>query len=318
MASGGSGSRVVPRASVSIDVDGIDCYYRIHALGPAPVALRDRILTRGVPRFVEALAQRGLPATFFVVGQDVASPSCAAVLAAAHHAGHELGSHSHSHPYDLARCDVAVVADELDRADAALRTITGAPIAGFRAPGYDVSPTMLAALAARGYTYDSSIFAAPGYYAAKAAVMGALALRGRPSGAVLTNPRALLAPAVPYRPSLVAPWRRGDAPIVELPIAVTPGLRVPAIGTALLLAPGWLRAALVDQMARRPHFNFELHAIDLCDAAIDELPAELVARQPDLRVPLATKLARFDDVLARLADRFEVARLDAIAASFVA
>ena len=195
-------------------------------------------------------------------------------------------------------------------------THTGAPPVGFRAPGYDLSSTMLRALAARGYRYDSSVFAAPAYYAAKATVMALLALRGRPSGAVLTDPRALLASPDPYRPALDAPWRRGDAPLMELPIAVSPALRIPAIGTSLLLAPAPVRRALVASMARRPHFNFELHAIDLCDAELDQLPAELVARQPDLRVPLAEKLTRFDDVLARLVDGWTTLPLRDVAARF--
>ena len=57
-----------------------------------------------------------------------------------------------------------------------LRAIIGTGVRGFRAPGYDVSPAMLDTLARLGYRYDSSIFPAPGYYAAKAAVMAALAI----------------------------------------------------------------------------------------------------------------------------------------------
>jgi len=68
-------------------------------------------------------------------------------------------------------------------------------------------------------------------HATRLVLMGALAAIGRPSGAALTNPRALAAPAEPYRPSMTSPWRRGQAPVVELPIAVTPWTRVPAIGT---------------------------------------------------------------------------------------
>jgi hypothetical protein len=42
------------------------------------------------------------------------------------------------------------------------------------------------------------------------------------------------------------------------------------------------------------HFNLELHGIDLADAATDGISPALVARQPDLRVPLARKLAALD------------------------
>jgi len=79
---------------------------------------------------------------------------------------------------------------------------------------------------------------------------------------------------------------------------VTPVARLPVIGTSLILAPGWLRARLVAGALRAPLFNLELHGIDLCDADADGVPAALVARQPDLRRPLAHKLAALDATLA--------------------
>ena len=160
---------------------------------------------------------------------------------------------------------------------------------------------MMAALARRGYRYDSSIFPAPAYYAAKAVVMAGIALLGRKSGAVMTNPRALIAPTEPYWPAIDAPWKRGQGPVIELPVAVTPGLRVPAIGTSLLVAPAAVRAQVIKAMRRRAFFNFELHGIDLCDAEEDGIPGELVARQPDLRIPIAKKLAVLEEVLDSIA-----------------
>jgi hypothetical protein len=312
---------VRPLASVSIDLDPVPCYYRIHGLGPPPEALADLVMRRAVPRFAEALAAAGLPATFFVVAQELdlaargaSARAARALVADLDRAGHELGSHSYAHPYDLARQDGAAARAEIARAHDILGDALGAAPRGFRAPGYDLSPAMIAALIELGYAYDSSVFPAPGYYAAKAAVMALLAATGRPSGAVLTDPRALAAPPVPYRPAPAAPWRRGDAPLLELPIAVSPVLRIPAIGTSLLLAPDPVARGLVAAMARRPHFNFELHGIDLIDADEDGVPGALVARQPDLRVPLARKRAALDRILAHVAGRFEVARLDAIAA----
>jgi hypothetical protein len=111
-----------------------------------------------------------------------------------------------------------------------------------------------------------------------------------------------------------APWRRGQAPLVELPIAVTPWARLPAIGTTLLVAPSRLRAFLMSAMTSRTLFNFELHGIDFADAEKDGIPGELVARQPDLRIPIDDKLARLDamlDVLARTGDFVTLAEVAA-------
>jgi len=292
--------------SVSVDLDPLFCYYRIHALGklPAP-ALTDVVLRRAVPRFLDVFARNRVRATFFVVGSELAAPGAAGKAARALvrdmiAAGHEVASHSYEHAYEMARWSAARAHHEIARAHEVIANAAGVAPLGFRAPGYDISAAMLDALAAHGYVYDSSIFPAPGYYAAKALVMAGLRLAGRPSGAVMTNPRALLAPCDPYRPSSKAPWRRGQSPLVELPVAVTPGLRVPAIGTNLLLAPAALRSRWLDSMQKRAFFNFEMHGIDLIDADRDGIPAELVARQPDLRASLETKQRAFEATLGRL------------------
>ena len=304
-----------PVCAVSIDVDPIPCYYRIHGLGAAPAELRDTVARRALPRFAELLARRGIAATFFLVGEDIDPSALGARARAARalylelsRAGHELGNHSYSHPYDLARWPSTRARDEVVRAHDLVGEI-GGRVRGFRAPGYDLSPVLVEELERLGYLYDSSIFPAPAYYAAKAAVMAVLRATGQPSGAVLTNPRGLAAPASPYRPSARAPWRRGSSALVELPIAVTPFTRVPAIGTSLILAPGWLRARLIGSMQRRGFFNLELHGIDLIDAEEDGIPGQLVARQPDLRVPLARKLDALEAALDEVQGRFEMARM---------
>jgi hypothetical protein len=300
-------------ASVSVDLDPIACYYKIHALGPHPTALAEVVLRRAVPRYLEIFARHRVRATFFVVGSDLSSPSARALVRDIAAAGHEVANHSFSHHYDLARRPKVEIADEIRRADDVIAAAAGVSLSGFRAPGYDISADMLEIVAGLGYVYDSSIFPAPAYYAAKAAVMAGLRLVGRRSGAVMTDPRALLAPADPYRPSPTAPWRRGQATVIELPIAVTPGLRLPAIGTNLLLFPTPLRAAWLERMRGRHFFNLELHGIDLVDADADGVPTELVARQPDLRAPLAAKQRAFEATLDRLALEYRFVPLREVA-----
>jgi peptidoglycan/xylan/chitin deacetylase (PgdA/CDA1 family) len=286
--------------SVSVDLDAIECYYRIHALGPVPEGARTAILRRCLPRFAELFARAGVRATLFVVGRDVEEDAEGrARLGELGRAGHELGSHTHTHPYDLVRLGRARIEEEIDRAHAAVGACTGAAPRGFRAPGYEISAEVLEALVARNYRYDSSAFPSVPYYGAKAAVMASMRLRGRPSGSYLGSPRALAAPRGPYRPAAGAPYRRGALPLVELPIAVTPLARLPVFGTSLVTAPDWLRRRLVAAALRQPFFNLELHGIDLADAEADEIPPALVARQPDLRRPLAHKLRALEATLAQ-------------------
>ena len=296
----GSGARV---ASVSVDLDSLECYFRIHALeGPPAADVRFAILRRCLPRFRELFARHNLRATFFVVGRDLDEDAEGrALLAELARDGHELANHSYSHPYDLVRLGPVAIASEIDRAHDAIAACAGAAPLGFRAPGYEVSADVIDILRARGYRYDSSAFPSVPYYGAKAAIMGLMQVVGRQSGSFLGSPRVVMAPRRPYRPSAGAPYRKGDLDIVELPMAVTRWLRLPVIGTSLITAPEWMRKRMVAAALNEPFFNLELHGIDLCDAAADRIPAELIARQPDLRRPLSTKLAALDATLSEVA-----------------
>src|SRR5690606_30365678 len=147
--------------------------------------------------------------------------------------GHEIASHSHGHLYDLTRRPRGRLEEEVDRATELLGEATGAAPVGFRSPGYTTSEELLEILSSRGYLYDSSVFPCPAYYAAKAAAMLAIRLRGRTSRSVLDHPRVLLAPADPYR--VGARYHRRGEGLLELPVAVTRRLRLPFIGTFVVL-----------------------------------------------------------------------------------
>jgi peptidoglycan/xylan/chitin deacetylase (PgdA/CDA1 family) len=304
--------------SVSVDLDAIECYFRIHALpGPVPERARFAILRRCLPRFAELFARHGVRATFFVVGRDLEEDAEGrALLGELARAGHELASHTHTHPYDFVRLPEARIEEEVDRAHAAVGACAGGAPRGFRAPGYEISAGVLELLRARGYRYDSSAFPSAPYYAAKAAIMAVMRARGRRSGSILGSPRVLGAPRAPYRPAAGAPYRRGALDILELPMTVTRVARLPVIGTSLVAGPAWLRRYLVAAALREPFFNLELHGIDLADPEGDEMPPALVARQPELHRPLAYKLAALDATLAAAREAGAAfRRLDEVAAA---
>lgn len=303
--------------SVSIDVDPIRCYYEIHGLPPPPPSLRQLVMRRAVPRFLELLGARGIAATFFVVGEDLESDEGEEAGRAIGAAGHEVGNHSHRHPYQLLRLAPAELRAEVEEAHARIAAVCGRAPVGFRSPGYGLSASLLAVLEGLGYRYDSSMFPSAPYYAAKLGVMAALAVTGEPSRAAVGDPRGLLCPALPYRPRSGAPWRRGQSSVLELPVATTPRLRLPAIGTLLVAAPDAVRARVLEQMRGRPFFNLELHGIDLVDAEADGIPDELVARQPDLRRPLAHKVRVLAATLERLAGEYRFETLRDASARFI-
>ncbi len=277
-------------AALTIDLDSLRHYHRIHGM-EAPPAGPDPVYRRAAERFGELCARLGLQGTAFCIGEELEEPGAAAAIRALAGAGHEIGNHTWSHDYALTRRPAERIAEEVRRGASAAERAAGRRPVGFRAPGYALSAPLLAELVAQGYRYDASAFPAPPYYAAKATAMALLALAGRPSGAILDRPRALLAPRAPYRPRAGEPYARGELPILELPVA-TGMLGFPVIGTAVATLPPRLLRLLSGPARRRPLLDLELHGVDLRDAS-DVSPA-LAARRRDLRVPAARKIARLE------------------------
>jgi hypothetical protein len=118
----------------------------------------------------------------------------------------------------------------------------------------------------------------------------------------------LLAPRLPYRPDMDRPERRGTAPLLELPMSVTPAARVPFIGTFVVLAPWPFVRAAYARLRGEPFVSLELHAVDLLGPE-DGLPAEITRAQPDLAVPGSTKRERLREVLEWIARDFRLVPL---------
>ena len=286
--------------SVSVDLDGLGCYAAIHGL--ETTALPERA-SRAVPvvalqRFCEVFASVRLHATFFAIGSELTVPGSAQALESAAAAGHEIASHSHAHDYALSRRPEAEIEADLARAEETIANVTGQKPRGFRAPGYTMSRSLLAAVRARGYLYDSSLLPSPAYYAAKAAAIALYAARGRRSGSILGGVGQLFARRGPH-------WRDG---VRELPIATVPLLRAPVIGTVLLALRSRSAAALARAGRAGGHLNLELHGIDALDAS-DATP-ELAAAQPGLRFAAAEKLRRLRAVLESLRNTMEPLTLE--------
>ncbi|MFZ5470792.1 MAG: polysaccharide deacetylase family protein [Myxococcota bacterium] len=306
-------------AAISVDLDSLPHYCRIHGLPEGLLDERARRLVYSVAleRYGELFSQLSAPATYFAIGEDLEDEAAFSALRAASAAGVEIASHSYHHDYALSRRPEAEISTDLRRAhEAIVRAVGKAPV-GFRAPGYTLSRELLSAVRKRGYRYDSSVFPAAPYYLAKAAVMGLLRAAGRPSRAILDSPRVLGAPRRPYFPDETNPYREGQGQgLLELPVAVTPGVRFPFIGTFAVSLPRAAVRTFYRQLRGEPFFNFELHAIDVLDAG-DGVPPALARHQRDLNVPWARKMTRLREVFSWLSDDFELVTLSAAAERLV-
>jgi peptidoglycan/xylan/chitin deacetylase (PgdA/CDA1 family) len=277
---------VVRLCAVSVDLDEIPNYYGIHGLPEPTGPERSLVYDVAVPRLCDLAAELSIPLTLFAIGSDLARPEAAVALAAAHDRGFEIANHSLDHRYDLVRLGRVEVRRQIEEGSQAIERATGKAPVGFRAPGYTITDEVFDVLAELGVLYDSSVFPCPAYWAAKAAAITLIAARGRRSRSIVDHPVVLAAPTRPYR--IGRPyWRRGEG-LLELPVQVTRGARLPFIGTYVTLGGPRLARLMARMCVGEPLVNLELHGIDVLDAA-DGLEA-LRPHQPDVRVPRARKV----------------------------
>ncbi|HMJ56791.1 MAG TPA: polysaccharide deacetylase family protein [Polyangiaceae bacterium] len=299
--------------AISVDLDEIPFYHQIHGLPPPGDASSDAVFDIALERLSEFARSQALPLTLFVIGSTLERKENGQKLRALAEAGHELGNHTFGHRYDLTRLDAATMRNEIEFAQDAIEKDTGRRPVGFRAPGYTVTDELLGLVEHAGFLYDSSVFPCPVYWAAKGAAISAIRLQGRRSHSVLDTPRVLTAPTRPYR--IGHPyWKRGGG-LLELPIQVTRGARLPFFGTSVTVAGPLMARQLARTVAGEPLVNLELHGIDVLD--VEDGLGHLVKFQHDVRIPHQRKLAALTAVVETLREAgHKFVRLDEAARTF--
>jgi peptidoglycan/xylan/chitin deacetylase (PgdA/CDA1 family) len=96
---------------------------------------------------LDTLAETGVPATFFMVGRNLAAH---ADLVRGRLDRHEVGNHSWSHP-DLATMDAPAVREQIGRAHDTIKTLTGRATSLLRPPYGHIGGSTLLAASDTGY-----------------------------------------------------------------------------------------------------------------------------------------------------------------------
>ena len=143
---------------ISIDVDAdTPLLWRTRSEGQlrylAEWEQRQHGLRAGIAAILAVLARHDVSATFFVPGLVAErNPHLLPQLA---QAGHEIGLHGYAHEAVRDISDTEFT-EALDRSVAVVEAQTGMRPEGFRAPGWEMTPHMLAEIARHGF-YDSSL-----------------------------------------------------------------------------------------------------------------------------------------------------------------
>ena len=280
-------------AYVSVDVDPVDVHLNGYGVRRPPC---DKAYELAVPRILDVLDRADVRATFFVIARDAErlAPLWRDVAAR----GHEIASHSLTHPLPFAVLGADALRHELRESRERLEAVVGRPVVGFRAPGWDVDADTIEAIAATGYRYDASVMPSPVYLAGD--LLRRLLARGEAQGTgFLRAARRAFSPRRPHRTGCAHTlW--------EFPVATSPLVRLPLTHTLWYLAPAAVcRAAYHAIVRRREPLSYQFHAVDLLAVAEDGLD-ERIGRHPGMRWPLARKRELLEHMLRDIAGRYRV------------
>ena len=276
-------------AVFSCDLDTVDRH--LQGYGFEDMAPCDLIYRTAVPRLLDLLGELGVPAVLFTIARDAEAQRDLLRQAAA--AGHEIASHSLTHPQPFSTLEDAALREQLETSRRRLSEASGHDVLGFRAPAWDVDARVLRMVREAGYRYDASVFPTPVLIASR------LAAYRRSTGKRSIFAMDVLGHAfAPVRPHAI---ESGAGHLVEFPIAVTPRLRLPVYHTFAYFVPARLFRRNLQALLRTDlPVLYEFHAADLLDLAQDRVDARM-ARHPGMRVPLARKRALLRDTLSAIA-----------------
>lgn len=144
-----------PNAVVHVDLDGARDIFA--AQGLTWTSDRDSVFESGLARCLDFLDEESLTATLFVIARDLDDPRKLELLKKAVGRGHEIASHSITHPR-FSNCSYEQKKAEIFESKRMLEEALGVVVKGFRAPSYEIDRESFQLLCDAGYSFDSSVY----------------------------------------------------------------------------------------------------------------------------------------------------------------
>lgn len=290
-----------------VDADELRLYADEYGVQEARAA--PSVYEEALPRFLDIFEAEGVRGTFFVVGEDLTSAAARAFCADAVSRGHEVANHTLSHRPDLHRLRGTELEREIVEAHVRIGDACGVAPVGFRTPGYHLGRPVVDRLAANGYLYDSSLL--PSFVPRLMKLYVEVASRRR-------TEKAFGIPGATFAPRRIVRIDTADGPVLELPIAVLPLVRLPVHSTFGFRFGPAFRALAVASLRRSLDGVYLFHAVDAYSHAVDE---RLASRLVPLRLSGARRLELVRETVRALAGRGDATttrrRLEQVDASAV-
>lgn len=300
-----------PLASISLDVDNLWSYMKIH--GDDGWQSRPSYLDSFIPYSLQVLETAGAKITYFIVGADAERQENHAALKSIVEAGHEVGNHSFEHEPWLHEYTLQQLHDEVGKTHRAIAQATGVEPLGFRGPGFSWCPALLHVLHEHGYQYDASTL--PTYLGPLARTYyfwtAKLTAEERAKRKGLFGKFADgLRPVKPYQWDLGADDDGKARRLLEIPVTTMPVFKTPFHFSYLAylarfsrpLMFAYLNTALTMCRVTGTEPSFLLHPLDMIGG--DQAPA--LKFFPGMELPSEVKTELLLSVLATIGKRFSL------------
>lgn len=306
-------SQPTAKALITIDVDCMHGHTENHRRGRRQRGREDLFIEVSyqfwLPRYLDLLAELNVPSTFFLVADFARLPGNRPIIQRLVAAGHEVASHSLTHPIELCSLSPHEKARELADSKKILEDLTGRPVLGFRGPGYAFDAEIARLLLEHGYLYDSSVV--PGYLFPLYKKIRRFYERLVCGQAIVHPNRPPLVKKAPY--VILADHGRR---LVELPLNVLPLVPYPFISYVFTSEDKFRRMyGLIRR--RTPLVIHALHDFEFMDCASTAEYTQSQAVDTVGRQDLASRLAMQRAIFSTLAQERAVVTAGAYAQEFL-
>ncbi|HDH52878.1 MAG TPA: hypothetical protein ENH24_00140 [Nitrospirae bacterium] len=272
-----------------------------------------------IPRFLDRFKEYDIRATFFIIGKYAKMRRNHAIIRRIITEGHEIANHTMNHPPNFSGLPDEQKEKEITDMQKIIKEISGYDVRGFRAPEWDIDRKAMDMLEQSGYLYDSSVFPTWFRYAMKIAVI--VMSRGRRMEFSAGEARFIFSPAGPYYPAphnIASDDKKAVRNIIELPVTVSPWLRLPFFGTSIMaFGSGYFRMIYPFVRASKNPLIYELHTVELFDEKHD--PAEQAVFKtghPVLKAPFAERLRIFRKSMESFLDDYNLVTMRELALKY--
>ena len=298
------------KVAIVIHFDSLGNYYGY------PDNYRDPSFFEVFDRFLSFSSKRDFPYTIFVIGKDLTNKENAAQVRKWSELGHEIGSHSWSHPIDIGQLSQESIFNEIYKTHNIIRDVVGFGPKGFTAPAWSHSSSLYDILIKFNYLYDTSPFPSWGI-CIQYLYWLPFFLINKQFGKIINRGRGLISSASVSRSPFVYRGKKAIGELYAFPLPTTK-IGLPCWHSLGFLI-GWnyyfklLKRCLKDQ----DFFYYLMHVSDLV------APGDLYKKNSSLAMPrgkisIAEKKKQFEQVLDLFRkNRMKIVTMEDFVKSFI-